>query len=193
MHWQIVYPALAALPHGIVLLFTSNLLVAASAPSIAAYACAGLLTGRLVRSLGGDVVGAWLAAVLYWSTPVVARLAGGAFTESTGACLFLLLLLGLIHVHSAVDWRPAALTGAVVATAWLVKYDYGILTTGVLGVHAIASLASRRSRGSGLWRRYRIALYCAAAPVLVWFCINSRWKVAGALVGQLSCTKAFKG
>jgi len=126
------YPFLAPLIHSLVLVATGNIIVAAWLPSLIAYALSGVLAGRLASALGGGRTGAWIAAILCWATPINARVAGGAFTENMGACLLLLLLLGLLRLERTGDWQTALSVGTVAVCAWSLKYDYGVLATATL-------------------------------------------------------------
>lgn len=176
-HWlnaQTYYPFVTPVLHGLALLVTDSVLAAAWLPAFAAYALTGLVVGRLARALGAGRPGAWMAAVLFWSTPIDIRLAAGAFTEDFGACVVVLLLLALARLDRRRCTVDALLVGAVIALAALVKYDYGILALGVAGVAGLRALVVRRS-GRTVWL-YGVAGFSGACPVgllLLSFLYNS--------------------
>ncbi len=160
---QTYYPFLMPAVHGLVLAATGSPLAAASVPTILAYVGTGLLAARLARALGAGGAGAWTAALLAWLCPIGLRLAAGAFTENLGACVVLGLTLSLLRLErSARDPGPATAdavrVGAVVLLAWLVKYDYGILATALLGLAGVRALLRLQPRRA-------LQLYGTAAAV----------------------------
>ena len=174
---QVFYPFLAPALNGVVLLITNNPLAAAWVPAVFAYVVAGLLAGRLSTDLGAGAVGAWCAALLTWTTPIFARVSGGAWTEPLGACLILTLLIALVRLERKGDLRIAAVTGFLAALCWFLKYDYGILGMGTLGLSGLVALLDSQHRRER-FKRYCVALSAAIIPVAGWFSVNPAGKLS---------------
>jgi len=167
VHAQTYYPFLTPTLHGWALLITGSTLAAAWVPALLGYVLAGVLAGRLARLLGAGAVGAWMAAALVWITPINARLAAGAFTENFGACAFIGTVLLLTRLERDRGVKDALSVGAVVATACWIKYDYGAVVLGFVGVAGLASLVVHRT-----WRTvwlYAIAGLSGVTPVMALF------------------------
>ncbi len=154
-------PILAPVLHGLAFVFTDDPVRAAWVPSALAFALCGLLSAALARRLGAGKLGAWVAAVLVWTTPLTARLAGGAFTEGIGASL----LVGLVILvqRARTSFASAIGTGLVLAAAWWCSYDYGVLAMAIL----FAATAGDALARAGPLRLAHNALAAGLASVAV--------------------------
>ncbi len=198
IHAQLYYPFLGPALNGLVLLASNNTLAAAWVPSLAAFATAGILAGRLASELGSGELGAWCAALVTWSAPIFARVSGGAWLEPIGACLLLALVIALVHVERDDGWQAPAAAGVCASLCWFLKYDYGLLalgTIGLSGITAVALSATRATRlshlafyGRGRRRRqsqalaravrqYGEAIAVAAGPIGAWFLVDGSAKL----------------
>jgi hypothetical protein len=181
---QVFYPPVAPGLNGLVLLVTHNTEVAAWLPSLVAYGLSGVLSGRLAGALGGGPIGTWCAALLCWTTPIDARLAGGAFTEPLGACLILVVLLGLVALDQHKGLLLPAVVGIAIAITWFTKYDYGLLAAGTAVPAGMWGLIADRTAV----RARSLAMMGTAAGLLgaAWFSVNFGEKLRGAtaFIGQ---------
>ncbi len=185
VHAQTFYPFLLSALHGLLFFVGAGPVTAAWLPALVAYALASVLAGRLATALGTGVTGAWLAAALCWLTPLEARLAAGGFTEPLGGTLLLLVLWLLTRIErSRGAVRGAAPLGLACAAAWFVKYDYGVLTAGTVGLSAIVAFAIRRDRRA--LARYVLAGAFAVVPVAAWLAVDFGAKRRGTtgFIGQ---------
>ena len=181
---QTYYPFLMPAVHGLVLYLTGSPVAAASAPTILAFVCSGLLAARLAHVLGAGRVGAWTAALLAWLCPISLRLAAGAFTENLGACVVLGLTLALVRLERSARTGDALRVGAVVLVAWLIKYDYGILATALLGLSGVRALLRLEPRRA--LRLYGIATAVGVVPVVLQFLSFARYSP-----GRLDAVRTF--
>ncbi len=138
------YPFLEPSLHGLAYLVTGNPVAAAWLPALAAYGLAGVLVGRLALALGAGNVGAWIAAVLFWLAPIEVKVAAGAMSESLGVCVEVGAVLLLVRLEGSPTVSRALALGVVLGLAWWIKYDYGLLTTGTVGVASLLRLLSAR-------------------------------------------------
>jgi hypothetical protein len=144
---QDYYPFLGPALHGLIYLGGGGILTAAWLPALLAYAAAGVVVGRLAAALGAGEAGAWMAAALFWLTPLEAKLAAGAFTETMGACLAAGVVLALVRLGQTGRRSFALGAGALAGTAWWLKYDYGLLATAtIVGVGLVTALRGRAAR-----------------------------------------------
>src|SRR5205085_6149923 len=144
---QYYYPFLGPLLHGLVYLLGGSPQTSAWLPALLAYGLAGILVGRLAGALGGGRPAIWLAALLFWLTPIEAKVAGGAFSETIGACVELGVVILLIDFQAGQRRRSIVGAGLLAGVASWVKYDYGLLTiAAILGSGAIVALGARRPR-----------------------------------------------
>jgi hypothetical protein len=197
---QIFYPFMAPLLHGIVYFFTGNEVVAAWVPGLLAYCGLGILVAILAKELGADRAGVWLAAALAWLTPLTARLAGGAFTEPLGACVYVALLIFLLRMRRAPRLHRAFLVGLMAAVASWLKWDYGLVATTLIAVSGVVAPAELRTAGRWFDLRrivrsrvpYLLALAFAALIAGALLIFNWDGKLAGAqaYVSQAAPTAA---
>jgi hypothetical protein len=113
-----------------------------------------------------------------WCAPIFARVAGGALTEPIGACLLLAVLIGLARVEQQKTYRFAAGAGLCAAVAWFLKYDYGVVAVGTIGLSGFVAVALRRDRATYL-KLYGVAVTAAASPIAAWFLENPAAKIEG--------------
>lgn len=149
---------LASVIHGLVLVATDNIMMAAWLPAAGALAISGVAAARLSRSLGSGTREAAVVGLIVWSTPISVRLAGGAFTENFGAFTFVFLLLLLRHLQTKATLAAAALLGVVVAMAFHFSVEYGLTALAMVTVGALASHRLADGR-----RSFRIRLAAVAA------------------------------
>jgi hypothetical protein len=191
LNGQTFYPFLAPLLHGVVYFFTGDEVVAAWLPTLLAYCGLGILVAILAKELGANRTGAWLAAALAWLTPFTARLAGGAFTEPLGACVYVALLIFLRRMRRAPSLPTAALVGLMAAAASWLKWDYGLIAGALVAVSGVLAPTELRS-GSRWFGAPRILL----SRVYYLVALASGALIAGALLifnwdGKLSGAQAY--
>jgi hypothetical protein len=184
---QTLYPFIGPGLNGLVLLATSNSVAAAWVPSLTAYAVAGILAGRLATELGSGAIGAWSAGALTWLAPIFARVAAGAWTEPIGACLLLALLIAITRMKDQSSLRAPATVGLLAALAWFLKYDYGLLALGTVGLSGLVAVAMPGDRKLHL-KQTCVALAAAIGPIAAWFLVNPSAKLQSVFhyVGQQS-------
>lgn len=180
-HWinqQFYYPFLGPVLNGLVLQITNNALAAAWVPSLAAYAFAGILAGRLATELGSRGIGAWAAGVMTWLAPIFARDAGGAWTEPIGACVLLGLLIAITRMNGHFSPRAPFMAGLLAASAWFIKFDYGLLALGTIGISGIVAVALPGRRFQR-FKQYLVAGVAAIGLIGAWFLVDPITKFNG--------------
>jgi hypothetical protein len=190
LNGQTFYPFLAPLLHGVVYFFTGDQVVAAWLPSLLAYCALGILVAVLAKELGANRTGSWLAGGVAWLTPLTARLAGSAYTEPLGACVYVALLIFLLRMRRAPSLPTAVLVGLMTAVASWLKWDYGLVAGVLVAVSGV--LAPTELRGELRWfdvRRivlsrvyYLLALASAAVIAGALLIFNWDGKLSGAQI-----------
>ena len=175
---QTFYPFGSSIGSGIALALGADVLTSAWAPALVAFVLAGVLGGLLAWRMGTGVGGALLAAAAVWTTPLLARLTGGNFTEPLGLCALLGLLVLLARMQARADARAAIGAGLMVGLATAVKYDYGLLCAATLGLSELLRLHEHRTLAS-----LKVTGIAAASAVFfigVQFVANASGKLEGA-------------
>ena len=177
LNGQTLYPFLSPALYGLLLFAGASPLLAAALPSLIAYGLAGVLAGRLAWEVGGGRVGAWAAALLFWLTPMQARLAAGAFTEPLGTAGELGLLALLLHLRRQPRLRNALLCSAAAAALLFLKWDYGILAIALVGITGF--LVTEGKNAYAVRRMYDIALLGAIVIAGAFLAVNTHAKLGG--------------
>lgn len=177
LNGQTLYPFLSPTLYGLLLFAGASPILAAALPSLIAYGVAGVLAGRLAWEVGGGRLGAWAAALLFWLTPLQARLAAGAFTEPLGAAGELGLLALLLHLRRHPRLRTALWCSAVAGALLFLKWDYGILGIAMIGITGF--LVTEKKNAYAVRRMYDIALVGALVVTGAFLAVNTHAKLAG--------------
>jgi hypothetical protein len=138
------YPFLGTGVHGLAHLVTGDALSSAWLPPLIAYGLGGVLVGQLGRALGAGAAAAWIAALLFWLTPIEVKVAAGALSETMGVCVEVGALLLLIRLERTRRLGAAIGLGVVLGLAWWIKYDYGLIATGTVAIVGLLRLAAER-------------------------------------------------
>jgi hypothetical protein len=176
IHSQLYYPFFGPALNGIALMASKDQMVAAWAPAVLAFGLAGILAGRLATLMGGGATGAWCAAALAWTSPIFARVSGGAWTEPIGACLVLAVVIALVNMERQDGYGLPVVVGLLVALCWFLKYDYGLLALGALGLTGLVAVATGNKRLASL-KRYGLALGVTIGTIAAWLSVNFPTKI----------------